>query len=109
MLASCGAPAVKVPVVQVVAMSIVHDGSVPAVCAVSMRMVLVDVLGHGNPPRCWCASVGVVLVQRGLLGRMLERVRDELDDVAVGERVVDVLARSAPLHDVLGAQKTQLL
>jgi hypothetical protein len=48
---------VQVPIVQVVDMAIVQNAQVPALCAVHMRMVFVDMMRHGMLPS-WFVNFG---------------------------------------------------
>ncbi len=77
----------QVPVMQVVDVAVMQHRGMTAVRAVLMRMVLVRVIGHGNPLFLLVRlCVDFFFVDRvALFRRVLERVRDELDDVAIGE------------------------
>jgi hypothetical protein len=83
----------QVPVVQIVDVAFVKHRGMTAIRAVLMRMVGVRMVGHGQSPffekhcprnlvRLW---VDFFLDRGVLLRRVLERVRDEFDDVAIGE------------------------
>lgn len=74
---------VQAAVVEVVHMAVVPDGRVAAGGAVPVVVPGVRVAGHRVPP---VAGVRGVVQGAG----------DQLGDVAVGERVVDVLAHTAP-------------
>jgi hypothetical protein len=79
---------VQMAVVEIVRVALVQDGGMTAVRAVLVGMVLVRVIGHGPP---FSRSLVGLLVDFILVDRVvvfcgvLERVRDELDDVTIGE------------------------
>jgi hypothetical protein len=94
---------VQVTVVQVVRVPVVQQGAVAAVGAVDVSMVFVHVMVH----------VRILSVLGGAapapLARVIERAPDEIRDVLIRKRVVDVLAHAAALDEVLGLEEAQLL
>jgi hypothetical protein len=108
-----GKRVVQVSVVQIVDMTIVHDGRVLAIGTVLVVVIGVDVAAHilllrgkdGNQNH----RGGIIRQFLRSLTRVIEGVADELGNVVVFKPIVDVLPFPSLRDDALAAQEFQPL